>query len=158
MSLYRGPIPADHGFGFGDAAGALDLEVLAPSYERGATIEQKYGSFNFNRSYARIDSGKLPTNTRLFGSFSHSYADKWRGTGDTDRLNFMAEGRMRFELYGLYNKYNQDEFRYLTYAQTKNLSNYREYDFTGTRTGIAAIDYANYRYNHQSMGLQAYVN
>ena len=156
MSLYRGPIPADHGFGFGDAAGALDLEVLAPSYERGATIEQKYGSFNFNRSYARIDSGKLPTNTRLFGSFSHSYADKWRGTGDTDRLNFMGglaqdmlDDRLKVEVYGIYNKFNEDEYRPLSYAQTTNQSYYRGYDFTEGMTGKPAVDYAYYGYNRQ---------
>ena len=158
ISVTRGAIPADQGFGFGNVAGALDLHIQEPGFTPGATIEQKYGSYGFSRTFGRVDSGQLPTQTRLFGSASYSREDKWRGAGDIDRFNLMgglvqpmAEGRMRFELYGLYNKYNQDEFRYLTYAQTKNLSNYREYDFTGTRTGIAAIDYANYRYNHQSM-------
>jgi iron complex outermembrane recepter protein len=156
MTLFRGPIPADRGFGFGDAAGALDMQVLAPTYTPGATIEQKYGSYNFNRTYGRLDSGELPSHTRIFGSFSHSFADKWRGTGDAERLNFMGglaqplyEDKLGFEVYALYNKFNQDEYRPLSYDQTTNKSYYRGFDFTNEITGKAATDYAYYGYNRQ---------
>lgn len=156
MSLYRGPIPADKGFGFGDASGVMAMEVLAPTFSRGATISQKVGSFNFNRTYARLDSGELPSRTRLFGSMSHTYANKWRGKGDADRLNFMAgmaqplyKDRLGFEVYALYNKYDQDEYRPLTYAQSTDKGLYRSYDFTGEMTGVPAIDYAYYGYNRQ---------
>jgi iron complex outermembrane receptor protein len=156
MSLYRGPIPADKGFGFGDSGGAMDLEVLAPTYTPGATIEQKIGSYNFNRTYGRLDSGELPSRTRIFGSFSHTYANKWRGTGDAERLNFMAglaqplyEDRLGFEVYALYNKYDQDEYRPLSYAQSTDKSKYRGYDFTGELTGKPSVDYAYYGYNRQ---------
>ncbi|MEA5088255.1 TonB-dependent receptor [Solidesulfovibrio sp.] len=156
MSLYRGPIPADKGFGFGDAAGVLDMQVLGPSYTRGATIEQKLGTYNFNRTYGRLDSGELATGTRVFGSFSHALADKWRGTGDAERLNFMGglaqpffDNRLNLEVYALYNKFNQDEYRPLSYAQTRSQSFYRGFDFTGEMTGDPSVDYAYYGYNRQ---------
>ena len=156
VSLLRGPIPADHGFGFGDAGGAINLEVLAPKYHPGATFVQKFGSFNFNRTYARLDSGLLPTNTRIFGSISHSYADKWRGVGDTDRMNYMAglaqnmlDDRLNVEVYGVYNRYNQDEYRPLTYMQSTFKSFYRGYDFNKNFYGSPSADYAYYGYNHQ---------
>ena len=156
MTLYRGPIPADRGLGFGDAAGALDMQVLAPTYTPGATIDQKIGTYNFNRTYARLDSGELASGTRLFGSVSHAVADKWRGTGDAERLNLMGglaqplfNDRLNFEVYTIYNKFNEDEYRPLSYAQTTNKSLYRGFDFTGEMTGIPSIDYAYYGYNRQ---------
>jgi len=61
----------------------------------------------------------------------------------------MAEGRMKIELYGLYNKFNQDEYRPLTYAQTKDMTYYRNFGFSNSRLGIPATDVAYYDYNKQ---------
>jgi len=156
LTLIRGPIPADQGFGFGNSAGALDMQMREPAYAPGGTVEQKVGSFGFTRSFARVDSGILPTQTRLFGSSSYSRQDSWRGSGDTERFNLMgglvqpmAEGRMKIELYGLYNKFNQDEYRPLTYAQTKDMTYYRNFGFSNSRLGIPATDVAYYDYNKQ---------
>ena len=103
ISVTRGAIPADQGFGFGNVAGALDLHIQEPGFTPGATIEQKYGSYGFSRTFGRVDSGQLPTQTRLFGSASYSREDKWRGAGDIDRFNLMLVGlgesnRERLEL------------------------------------------------------------
>jgi iron complex outermembrane receptor protein len=156
LAVSRGPIPADKGLGFGDAAGALELHIQEPGYAPSTVVQQKYGSFGFTRSYARLDSGELPTKSRVFGSFSYSEETKWRGTGDLDRFNLMggivqplAEDRVKLELYGLYNKFRQDEFRPLTYAQTQDTSYYRGYDFSSNLTGTPKADYTYYGYNRQ---------
>lgn len=156
LSLIRGAIPADQGFGFGNSAGALDMQIREPMYTKGATAEQKVGSFGFTRSFARLDTGELPSLTRFFSSVSYSQQNTWRGVGDTDRFNLMAglaqpmaEGRLKFELYGIYNKFNQDEYRPLTYAQTKDMSKYRDYGFNSELTGVPSTDVAYYDYNRQ---------
>lgn len=159
LSLERGPITADKGFGFGNSAGAMDMLLLKPSAHTGATFAQEYGSFGFTRSFARLDTGEAPTiGTRFFGSASYSQTGKWRGKGDIDRTNIMAGiaqpmfyGHVRMEAYGLYNAYHQDEYRPFTYAQTQNNALYRGFDFTGERTGNTATDYAYYGYNYQNM-------
>lgn len=159
MSLERGAIAADRGFGFGNSAGALDMTVLGPAKTMGATLSQHYGSFGFTRTFGRFDTGESPLlGTRFFGSFSYSQADKWRGKGYTERSNFMAGlaqplfyGHVRIEAYGIYNQFYQDEYRPLSYAQTQDLGNYRNFDYSGERTGIPAKDYAYYDYNKQHM-------
>lgn len=159
LSLGRGPMAADKGFGFGNSAGALDMQILAPSDTLGVTVSQHYGSFNFTRTYGRFDLGEVPNlGTRFFGSASYSQNDKWRGTGGTQRTNLMAGlaqpmcyGHVRLEAYGLYNQYRQDEYRPLTYAQTQNMGNYRGFDFNSGRVGVPATDFAYYGYNWQRM-------
>jgi len=157
LSLGRGPIAADKGFGFGNSAGAVDMEILAPADKLGVNLSQHYGSFGFTRTFGRFDLGELPNvGTRFFGSASYSQDDKWRGTGGTQRTNLMAGlaqpmcyGHVRLEAYGLYNQYRQDEFRPLTYDQSKNLGNYRGFDFNSGRTGVPTADFGYYGYNWQ---------
>ncbi|EFL51997.1 TonB-dependent receptor [Solidesulfovibrio fructosivorans JJ]] len=159
LSLGRGPIAADKGFGFGNSAGALDMLLRKPADTPGATFSEQYGSFGFTRSFARLDTGESPLlGTRFLGSASYSQTDKWRGKGYTDRTNIMAGlaqplfyGHVRLEAYGIYNAFHQDEYRPLTYAQTQNMSLYRGFDFTGERTGDTTTDYAYYGYNYQDM-------
>ncbi len=157
LSLYKGPVPADAGFGFGNTSGALDLNIEAPAEQFGASIEQKVGSFGFTRSFARLDSGALPTTgTRVFGSVSYAREDKWRGTGEINNFNLMGgiaqplfEDRVKVEVYGIYNSFDQDEFRGLTYNQTKDMSNYRGFDYNSSLSGNPKVDWNYYDYNRQ---------
>lgn len=157
MTLYKGPIPADSGFGFGNSAGSLDMTIEAPAEKLGATIEQKVGSFGFTRSFARVDSGALPgSGTRIFGSASYAQEQKWRGRGQISNFNLMAgivqplfEERVKIEAYGIYNSYDVDSFRPLTYSQTKNLNNYRGFDYNTSLTGDPKLDWNYYDYNRQ---------
>lgn len=159
LSLGRGPITADKGFGFGNSAGVLDMTILAPEKKMGLTASEHYGSNNFTRTFGRFDTGESSLlGTRAFGSFSYSQTDKWRGKGNVRRTNYMAGlaqplfyGHVRLEAYGIFNTYNQDEYRPLTYAQTKNDSNYRGFDFTGELSGNTRTDFAYYGYNKQYM-------
>lgn len=157
MTLYKGPIPADRGFGLGNTAGSLDMMVEAPSEKFGATVEQKVGSYGFTRSFARIDSGAAPSaGTRVFGSVSYAQENKWRGTGNISNFNLMGglvqplfDNRVKIEAYGIYNSFDQDEFRDLTYSQTKNMGNYRGFDYNSSLSGNPKIDWNYYDYNRQ---------
>jgi iron complex outermembrane receptor protein len=160
ITLYKGPVPADRGFGFGNSAGALDLTIEAPTEQFGATVEQKVGSYGFTRSFARIDSGAMPASgTRVFGSVSYAQENKWRGKGNISNFNLMGglvqplfDGRAKIEAYGIYNSYDQDAFRSLTYAQTKSMSNYRDFDYNSSFTGNPKVDWNYYNYNRQYFG------
>ena len=61
----------------------------------------------------------------------------------------MLDDRLKVDVYGIYNKFKEDEYRPLSYAQTRNQSFYRGFDFTGEVIGKPSVDYAYYGYNHQ---------
>ncbi len=106
LSLYKGPVPADAGFGFGNTSGALDSEHRGAAEQFGASIEQKVGSlvhaFVCPPRFRRLaDHG-----TRVFGSVSYAREDKWRGTGEINNFNLMGgiaqplfEDRVKVEVY-----------------------------------------------------------
>jgi iron complex outermembrane recepter protein len=155
VSLIRGAIPADKGLGFGDLAGAMDLTLKAPAREFSATERAAYGSENFHKLFARIDSGEFGTGTRFFLSGSEASTDKWRGPGDQNRRNISAGIAQRLgddgnlEIYAVQNSFARDEYRSLTYAQSQNLGTYNNLDFNARKTGVAAQDALYYDYNRQ---------
>ncbi|MFA7061662.1 MAG: TonB-dependent receptor [Pedobacter sp.] len=153
MSLIRGAVPVDKGFGFGNTAGALDQSLLWGAKTMGLSLMRSDGSEHFNRTFVRVDSGELKTKTRLFASASYSEADKWRGSGNGERSNVSA-GITTVSVYGVFNTFRQHAYRPLTYAQTQSESFYRDYDYNsslvspvGTTTALQNINY--YDYNRQ---------
>jgi iron complex outermembrane receptor protein len=154
ISLTRGPAAADQGFGFGDLAGAMDLRLRAPAETRGAMVRGAVGSEDFHKLFARVDSGRLSTDTRLFFSASDAATDKWRGSGSQDRQNATvglaqnlgANGLL--ELYAVHNDFARNEYRPLSYAQSRNRDNY-DIDYNAKLTGVAAKDSQYYDYNRQ---------
>ncbi len=66
-------------------AGNIDLRVLRPSDTFGIDERQGFGAFDFRRSYARMDSGRLSTGTKLYASYSYTTADKCRNLGESPR-------------------------------------------------------------------------
>lgn len=151
VSAYRGGMPVANSMGVRNLTGLMDLSLLWPKDELGVSVKQSFGSEGFLRSYARFDSGLLPTGTKLFASYSWTTADKWRGSGGSpdDRKNIefgisqQFGSRVKAELFGVYHELGQHDFRGLTYAQTSDLGRYRGYDYNPTKTGVAATD-ANY--------------
>lgn len=160
LSLVRGAVPADRGFGFGNTAGALEQSLRWGSALPGLTLVRSDGAEHFNRTFVRLDSGELSTGTRLFASASRSSADKWRGAGDGERSNVSTglsqplPGNTSFSLFGVFNTFRQHVYRPLTYAQTQSDGFYRDYDYNGslatpigTATALQNINY--YDYNRQ---------
>jgi iron complex outermembrane receptor protein len=157
VNVYRGAMPAARSFGVRNMTGGMDLSILWPKDKLGVVMKQGFGSNNFKRTFARVDSGLLPSGTKLFGSFSTTSADKWRGKGGQPegRYNFemglsqkLGENA-KFEIFGVYHELNQHDFRALTYDQAQNLSVYGRYDYNRTLTGNPAQDQYYYDFTRQ---------
>ena len=156
MSLAQGPIAPDR-LAFYTTSGALDTQLLWPSQQLGVQIAQTFGSFDLQRTFARIDTGRLPDGTAAFVSGSLTSASKWRGPGNApeDRQNanaavsrpFGEHGNVR--VYAAYNDMQEDNYRALTYAQARDLGTYRYYDFSDTSSKTPAQAVTYYGYNRQ---------
>ena len=159
VTLYRGGAPSDKGLGGQNTAGVFDVSILKPSDTFGALVNQSIGAYGFLRSFARIDSGKLPYGTKFFISGSYSEADKWTGTGKTggypDYRYHIAFGiaqpvtsKVKMQLFVDYN--NEKFHSYdnaLTYNQTKDLSRYEDLDTNPDLTGNVKNDIKYYEFN-----------
>ncbi len=155
ISLIRGAVPVDRGFGFGNAAGALDQYIQQSSPKFGMDFRQSAGSNNFTRTYFRVNSGNLPTKTNFFFSGSYMEADKWRGEGNGMRRNvsggFVQElpSDIKVTFFGSLNTLKQHAYRPLTYAQATDSTYLRHYDYNRFLTGNALTDTMYYNYNRQ---------
>lgn len=152
--LYRGGLAANQGLGISNASGAVDQRLLGPQEKFSAIGKQAFGSFDFRRTFARIDSGALAASgTRLFVSASTSDADKWKGAGSESSDNAMLGISQQFgehvkmDLNLVYNKFKGDSYRSLTYAQAQDLRANYEYDYNTSLTGKAATDVNYYKFN-----------
>lgn len=156
VTLTQGPIPPDR-LAFFTTTGVLDNRLLWPRDTPGAHLAQSVGSFDFRRTFARLDSGRLANGMAFFGSASYTSADKWRGPGEAPegRENFEGGVSQRFDngaeakLYFAYNDGSQSNYRPLSYAQSRDLSHYRNFDYARTSSAnpLKAVDY--YQYNSQ---------
>ena len=66
ITLYRGGSPPDKGLGGMDTAGALDVGLVKPADTFGGIAKQSAGSYDFLRTFVRVDSGKLASGTKFF--------------------------------------------------------------------------------------------
>lgn len=163
INFYRGAVPIDKGVGFANAAGSVDMLFRRPTGEFGGQVNAAVGSFGFDRLFARVDSGSLAGGTRLFLSASRTDADKWRGSGDSPAEREVFQFGLTqplwagasLELFGVHGDLAQHNYRPLTYAQAKDLSTYRDFDYNRTLTGNAAQDVAYYDFNRQRVKNQA---
>lgn len=157
ITLYRGAIPPDKGLGAMNIAGNIDLSVLRPSDKFGVDVRQAFGAFDFMRNYARVDSGRLPTGTKLYASYSYTTADKWRGVGgapsDRHHVSFGASQEfsryLKADLFFDFNEATQNAFRPLTFAQIRNLDAARDLDYNPAITNSAAQDVNYYGFNRE---------
>lgn len=156
IAVYKGAVPADLGTGVGSRGGAIVLHPDWPHQKPGGQISQGVGSRNYHRTFLRLDSGALPvTQTQLSGSYSFGQADKWRGAGELGpRHNFnlalsqQLGSNTDLKLSYNYNSIDQDLYRPLTFAETRDLkANYRK-DYNVLLTGNATDDINYYKYNH----------
>lgn len=157
VTLNEGPIPPDR-LSFFTNTGVIDSSLLWPLQARRTVISQGFGSFNFRKTYVRLDSGRLSDGTRLLLSVSDSRAGKWRGLGNSPdgRSNFEAavvkpfSERFDVKLYAAYNDMQEDNYRPLNYAQASNLSVYNNVDYAATSSASPSAAVSYYGYNRQS--------
>ncbi|WP_043753876.1 TonB-dependent receptor [Imhoffiella purpurea] len=155
VTLWRGAQPADVGLGMGNLAGSLDLAIKAPTEEAGAHLRTSVGGDGFHKLFGRIDTGTFNGGSSLFVSGSTSESDKWRGEGGQSRDTFNAGFAQTFgergslEIYAAHNRFHRDEYRPLTYAQSRDLDRYGDLDYNADLTGVATTDADYYSYNSQ---------
>lgn len=156
VSVEKGAIKADGGFGYGSDNGMVDMKIKEPNKDFGATIKQALGSYNFSKSYFRVDSGEIADMAKIFLSGSITNADKFKGKGESpDRTNLAvgvastANQKVEWELYGIYNHGKKHNYRGLSYEQTRDLGKYKDFDYNRELTGDPKEDAYYYDYNKE---------
>lgn len=149
ISIEKGAIKADSGFGYGSDNGMVDMSMKRPLKEFGATLKQSLGSENFTKTYLRVDSGEIKDVARFFVSASFSEADKYKGKGkglNRKNIEFGAinssQSDIEWEIYGIYNDQLSHGYKGLSYAQSKDLKANKNLDYqTIDRTKSDYYDY-----------------
>lgn len=156
VSVEKGAIKADSGFGYGSDNGMVDMKMKKPSKEFRADIKQALGSYNFSKTFFRVDSGEVADSSKFFVSGSLTKADKFKGEGESpNRKNFafgvssLSSSAVEWELYGVYNDEKKHNYYGLTYDQSRDLGRFRDVDYNKELTGDAAQDSRYYDRNFQ---------
>lgn len=157
VAVYKGAVPADLGVGVGNRGGALELRPMWAKEQFGITVTPSYGSYDYKKLYARIDTGTLPlTEGRLSASYSYSQEDKWKGPGDLGPRNnanvtFVQPlgNYITVSVWGNFNDIHQYKYRSLTYTQIQNLDDNYKLDFNENLTGTPANDKYYYKFNEE---------
>ncbi len=141
---------------YSDLGGRIALRTIPPRDKFGLELEQIFGSFGFEKTFTRIDSGSLPLmNSRFFISLSHAQADKWKGPGQSPKYrDHVAFGwvanldRLHVDFYMDENNQLNYYYRGLNYQQAQNLSAYKDFDYNGSLTGNPAMDQYYYKFQY----------
>jgi len=165
VSLAQGPIAPDR-FSLYDTVGQLDTRILWPKAEFGGKVSVGAGENDFSRTFARLDSGRLPTGTAMFLSGSSTSAQKWRGHGDSpERHETFAFGlsqdfgRLQAKLFVAHNEMVGDNYKGLTYEEARHASRYDDIDYDRYPSGTTAAAWANWQgYNRQSFETSAFLS
>ena len=154
IKLYRGATPAALSSGTGNRGGTIELNYARPTDNLSLQLEQSLGSNSLTRSFFRLDSGTLPSQSRFFVSGSYTKADKWKGAGEVggrDHLTFGVSQKISdtldAEIFYNYNQTDQDLYKGLNYDQARKISRHYDDDYLEELTGTPAdVDY--YKYHH----------
>ena len=74
--------------------GAVQFYSGEVSDTRSFKVQQTFGSFNGSRSFARFDSGLLPTHTKFFLAGVYQTADKWKSIGEIGQRYFQLNAKL----------------------------------------------------------------
>ena len=75
--------------------GAVQFFSTDPDDKRSFRAQQSFGSFNGSRTFARFDSGLLPSHTKLFVDGVYQTSDKWRGDGPIRQSYFQFNTKLQ---------------------------------------------------------------
>ncbi len=155
IDVYRGSLQANQGLGISNATGAIDQRLLGPRERFAAFGKQAVGSYDFRKTFVRLDSGQLTgIGTRAFLSGSTTASDKWKGAGDLSRDNVMMGVSQNFgdcvnaDLYYVNNRYSGHTFRSLSYVQAESIGTNYKYDYDKTFTGAGNSNYYAFNRAH----------
>lgn len=156
-SLAQGPVAPDNA-NFFTSHGAQDTAILWPEQTFSLQGSYSYGDEHFHRAYGRVDTGTFFNNSRAMLSASTSTADKWRGSGQApDYRNNVSvawesqPGNWTSRLWLSHSDMAADDYRGLTYAQSRDLRHYYHYDYDAHPTGDSNAALTSWQgYNRQS--------
>ena len=147
ITVYDGAIKPNVGFNsFGDFPGIIDLTIKQPSDKFGITLNQSFGSFDYSKSFVRVDSGDI-NGFRAFASTSLAYANKWKGNGDFVRKNAMFgltknfDNFVDFALYLGYNSNFHNNYYGLNYNQASNINKNYALDYNNNPNSTSCYNY-----------------
>ncbi|MBF7688918.1 TonB-dependent receptor family protein [Acinetobacter rathckeae] len=101
----------------GSSGGNIGLSTKRPDKNAGLFVEQKFGSNDLKKTFARIETGQIG-NFSAWLSASHTEANKWKGQGDLEgnkveaNAFYKADNGNTSSLIVKYNK--QDNYGYAT--------------------------------------------
>jgi iron complex outermembrane receptor protein len=155
IAVYKGAIPVDLGAGVGNRAGLIELRPKWADEKFGFKLKGAYGNFDYKRIYTRIDTGKItPLNTRSSIAYSYAESDKWKGPGrlgPRHNINFTLvqplSKNLEIRFLTNFNEIEYDQYRYLSYDQARDVSEYRRLDYNEDLTGNPNQDWLYYKYN-----------
>ncbi|MBF7686267.1 TonB-dependent receptor [Acinetobacter sp. B10A] len=99
----------------GSSGGNIGLSTKRPDKNAGLFVEQKFGSNDLKKTFARIETGQIG-NFSAWLSASHTTANKWKGKGDLEgnkveaNAFYKADNGNTSSLIVKYNK--QDNYQY----------------------------------------------
>jgi len=154
IDVYRGAVPSEQSLGLSNASGVVNQLILGPQDKAGVFGRQAFGSDSFYKTFVRVDTGLLKdTGTKAFISGSNIDVDKWQGAGDIQRQNItlgvnQAIGeRITVDLNAVYNKFDGNTYRGLSYAQAQDIRRNYMFDYNTVLTGNPATDVNYYKFN-----------
>jgi iron complex outermembrane receptor protein len=74
--------------------GTLQFYSADPSDKRSVTVNQSFGSWSAYRTYAKFESGLLPSHTKFYLSGAYNLSDKWRGHGQIGQNYWQLNGKL----------------------------------------------------------------
>jgi len=165
LNVYKGAIPSDKGFSLSTSTGVVNANLLSPSDDFEFSIKQSLGSDNFRRTFGRVDSGKLPTDSSFYVSYSNTAGDKWKGEGGApdgkENVNFGYKqnfgNTISANLYAAYSKIKLHNYKSLTYAQASDLDTNYDVDYNSELTNSASANGQYYDYNRQDFQSRAVI-
>ncbi|GAA4033838.1 TonB-dependent receptor [Actimicrobium antarcticum] len=95
--------------------GTVQFVSMDPSDKMGGTFAQTFGSDSTFRTFVRVDSGLLPSDTKIAVSLTRHRSDKWKGEGSQDLDQFNSKLVQRFgdnKLSVFYNHSDRKEIDY----------------------------------------------
>jgi iron complex outermembrane receptor protein len=156
ITVERGVVSKRNPF-YVEIGGAIRVRTRPPADKFGITLSGKYGSFDFKRYFIRLDTGYLLGNRnlpKLFVSYSHTEADKWKGPGkhpeyrDHYTVGISHKvGRLFWEFY--YDKNVQLNYFYrgFSFRELSDDRIFRRRDYNDRLTGNVSQDRNYYKFH-----------
>ena len=130
----------------GATGGSVNITNCDPENTRRLRVAQTLGQLKLSRTFVRVDTGRFANDmAKVFMSYSHTEADKWKGSGGAKRDHFDAAFNFDFSpenrILGsvMYNKAVNNNILSLSQAQLAANGYYWDFSPTFTPGHLPAV-------------------